>query len=107
LPTKRELNRLEREQAWIGDAVLNLLAREWVLEHRGRVEAELFGDLTSNRFLSTLGSPTAVEAHLGRVYLEGGLPAAAAWLEDTLIASFEKQRQRKRPGPGGRRARSS
>jgi dsRNA-specific ribonuclease len=102
METKSEIIRLEREQAWIGDAVLSLLAREWVLQREGRLEAELFGALTSNQFLSTLGPPTTIEAQLGKRYLEGGLPAAAAWLQEALIPSFER-RWRLRHARGGSR----
>ena len=94
METKREMIRQEREEAWIGDAVLTLLAREWVLQREGRLEAELLAALTSNHFLSTLGPPTTVEAQLGRMYLEGGLPAAAAWVQEALIPRFERQRRR-------------
>ena len=63
---KEDAVRLEREEAWLGDAALSLVVREWILAREGRLEAGLFAELTSNRFLSRLGPPTAVEADIGR-----------------------------------------
>jgi dsRNA-specific ribonuclease len=85
----------QREQAWLGDAALSLLVREWLLEREGRIEAELFADLTSNRFLSRLGSPTAVEAEIGRAYRDGGLDGARRWLRERLLPHFEKSLNRR------------
>ena len=56
----------EREEAWIGDAVLGLFAREWILRNTGRMDAELFTAMTSNQFLSTISNPTRLESRIGR-----------------------------------------
>jgi len=90
-----EAVRREREEAWLGDAALSLVVREWILEREGCLEAGLFAELTSNRFLSRLGQPTAVEAEIGRVYREGGLEAARAWIGGRLVPHFEKNLNRR------------
>ncbi|MGC9452840.1 MAG: ribonuclease III domain-containing protein [Oceanipulchritudo sp.] len=83
-----------RELAWIGDAVLALYAREWLLEqadHPLLTRQELFVRLTSNAFLATLGEPTRVEAEIGKVYLEEGLEAAVSHIGNRLKPRFEQQ----------------
>ena len=95
----------QREEAWIGDAVLALFAREWILAHpefeRLLERQELFARLTSNQFLSAFGEPTAVEASIGRRYRTAGLAATFAWLEAGFIPQFRKQLQKRLRG--GRR----
>ena len=88
--------RLEREAAWIGDAVLALFARQFVLRERQTMDGEWFTRLTSNEFLSAFGNPTRVEAGIGRLYQEGGLDAAFGWMETHLIPLFRKQIAAKR-----------
>ena len=83
--------RQDREAAWIGDAVLALFARQFVLRERRAMDGEWFTRLTSNEFLSAFGNPTRVEAGIGRIYQEGGLDAAFAWMETHLIPLFRKQ----------------
>ncbi len=83
--------REEREHAWIGDAVLALFARQWVLRERGTMDGEWFTRLTSNDFLSCFGQPTRVEARIGRVFRENGLDAACAWIESELLPLFLRQ----------------
>lgn len=80
----------EREEAWLGDAALALVVREWILARLGRMEAALFAELTSNQFLSRLGVPTAVEAEIGRAYRDGGLEAARQWIDVRLGPHFER-----------------
>ena len=92
---KEDAVRLEREEAWLGDAALSLVVREWILAREGRLEAGLFAELTSNRFLSRRGPPTAVEAEIGRVYRDGGLEAARAWIGGRLVPHFEKNLNRR------------
>ena len=87
--------RAERESAWIGDAVLALFARSWVLQERGKMDGEWFTRLTSNDFLSALGNPTQVEARIGAIYREIGLEAAFAWMEGELIPRLRKQMAKK------------
>jgi len=88
---KDEEIRQERECAWIGDAVLALFARQFVLRERGVMDGEWFTLLTSNDFLSAFGNPTRVEAAIGRIYQEGGLDAAFAWIEAELLPLFRKR----------------
>lgn len=88
---KAEDLRQERETAWIGDAVLALFARQFVLRERQTMDGEWFTRLTSNDFLSAFGNPTRVEAAIGKRYLDGGLEAAFAWMQAELIPLFRKQ----------------
>ena len=88
---KDEELRQEREAAWVGDAVLALFARQFVLRERQTMDGEWFTRLTSNEFLSAFGNPTRVEAAIGKRYLEGGLDAAFAWMNAELIPLFRKQ----------------
>ncbi len=88
---KAEELRLIREAAWIGDAVLALFARQFVLRERNAMDGEWFTRLTSNDFLSAFGNPTRVEASIGRLYQADGLDAAFAWMDAELIPLFRKQ----------------
>jgi 23S rRNA maturation mini-RNase III len=88
---KVEEIRQDREAAWIGDAVLALFARQFVLRERNAMDGEWFTRLTSNDFLSAFGNPTRVEASIGKLYMEGGLDAAFAWMDAELIPLFRKQ----------------
>ena len=83
--------RQDREAAWIGDAVLALFARQYVLRERNAMDGEWFTRLTSNDFLSAFGNPTRVEASIGRLYMAGGLDAAFAWMDAELVPLFRKQ----------------
>jgi 23S rRNA maturation mini-RNase III len=88
--------RQERETAWVGDAVLALFARQFVLRERDSMDGDWFTRLTSNEFLSAFGNPTRVEASIGKIYLEGGLDAAFDWMNANLIPLFRKQVANKR-----------
>lgn len=88
---KDEEIRLERESAWVGDAVLALFAREFVLRERQTMDGVWFTRLTSNDFLSAFGNPTRVEASIGKLYREQGLAAAFAWIEAEMLPLFRKQ----------------
>ena len=88
---KDEDIRIDRENAWIGDAVLALFAREFVLRERKSMDGEWFTRLTSNDFLSAFGNPTRVEASIGKLYQAGGIDAAFAWMNAELIPLFRKQ----------------
>lgn len=84
----------EREEAWVGDAVLALYAREWLLKTNQRLDGQAFIRFTSNDFLRLKGNPTAVEAEIGRIYQDHGLQAANDWMEEHLLPRFlvrEKQ----------------
>jgi hypothetical protein len=89
-----------REKAWIGDAVLALYARRWIVANapKNADRTELFKRLTSNQFLSGLGEPTKVEARIGRVYEKEGEAAAFAFIEETILPLFLRQN-----APKGRR----
>lgn len=92
---KTEELRMEREAAWVGDAVLALFARQFVLRERKAMDGEWFTRLTSNEFLSAFGNPTRVEASIGKLYLAEGLEAAFAWMDAELVPLFRKQVARK------------
>ena len=90
---------LKREKAWVGDAVLALYAREWILRQTDIPLAEraaVFKDMTCNQFLSALGQPTQMEADIGIVYEQNGLAAAFAFIEERFLPVFKKQRQNRR-----------
>lgn len=89
--TRNELLKIEREAAWIGDAVLALYAREFVLRERGCMDGIWFTHLTSNEFLSAFGNPTSVEAKIGAIYRAEGLAPAHAHIEETFLPLFRKQ----------------
>lgn len=92
----------EREEAWVGDAVLALYVREWLLEKKGKIDGESFIRATSNDFLRLVGNPTAVEAEIGRAYQANGLEAGFAYVETKLIPLFE-QREKVRERQKARR----
>jgi dsRNA-specific ribonuclease len=92
---KDEELRHEREAAWVGDAVLALFARQYVLRERNAMDGEWFTRLTSNDFLSAFGNPTRVEASIGKLYLAGGLDAAFTWMDAELVPLFRKQMAKK------------
>jgi len=81
----------EREEAWIGDAVLALYVRKWILAEYGKMDGEMFVRFTSNEFLSRKGNPTSVEAEIGRIYDEKGLQAGFDWIEEYLFPLFKEQ----------------
>ena len=66
----------EREEAWVGDAVLALFVRRLILKEQGKMDGEMFIRCTSNDFLRNIGNPTSVEALIGRIYEGEGLEAA-------------------------------
>jgi dsRNA-specific ribonuclease len=83
-----------RNDAWIGDAVLALFARSWLLQI-GQGESSkdlnrLFELWVSNQFLSSFGEPTSIEAAIGRTYASGGLDAAFTFIEENLLDRFVK-----------------
>ncbi len=90
-PRKAGPKRHEQELAWIGDTVLDLFARTWILRERGTLCGETLMRMTSNRFLACFGNPTMVEAKIGAIYREGGLQPAFEWIEREILPVFEKQ----------------
>jgi len=87
-----------QEEAWIGDAVLELFARTKVLEECGKLDLATKTRFTQNQFLSSIGEPTRVEAEIGRVYRAEGLEAAFAWIRERLEPVFKKQEANRRRG---------
>ena len=85
-----------RQDAWIGDAVLELYARSLVLKRTGGVDAEMKTRLTCNEFLACLGAPTKMEARIGVIYREQGLEAAFAFIEKELEPLFLKREANRR-----------
>lgn len=84
-----ELNGVElQEKAWVGDSVLGLFAREWLLKETGRIESDEYIQMTCNRFLSTMGQPTKMEAKIGHIYETDGLAAAYSFMQDELIPQY-------------------
>ncbi|ADE53733.1 hypothetical protein [Coraliomargarita akajimensis] len=96
----------KRTQAWVGDAVLALFAREWILKQAdisADKRSEVFVQLTSNQFLSSLGEPTAMEAEIGELYSAQGLEAAYTHIEAKFIPVFRKQQANRRKQGGSYR----
>ncbi|WP_269541973.1 hypothetical protein [Cerasicoccus fimbriatus] len=88
-----------RARAWVGDAVLALYAREWILAREDIKPAdrsEEFIRMTANDFLGCVGEPTKVEAGIGDIYRNEGLQAAFAYIEQTLLPLYLKQRNNRR-----------
>lgn len=82
-----------REQAWIGDAVLALYAREQILARQISFAAgadRLFQEMTSNHFLNRFGRPTEIEAWIGEIYLSRGLEEARQALNERFGPHFER-----------------
>ncbi len=95
----KKLSAAVRNDAWIGDAVLSLFVRAWILREQGAMDGERLAAFSSNHFLSALGNPTEVEAGIGRIYEREGLAAAFAEIEAKLLPLFlaqEKRRARQR-----------
>jgi hypothetical protein len=88
--TSAERRRKILEEAWTGDAVLCLYARQVILRATGAVDGELLQSMTSNRFLTRFGEASEVEAQIGRVYEREGLDAAFAWIEQTMGKAWAK-----------------
>lgn len=93
--SKREVEGL-RQEAWIGDAVLELYVRERILkEEAARNDARRIS-LVRNSFLNSIGQPTRVEAEIGRTYLREGLDAAFQWIEQQTTAILARKKAAKR-----------
>lgn len=100
--TPREL----KDLAWVGDAVLALYARQWLLtepEHPLFSRQERFVRLTSNAFLQARGEPTRVEAEIGALYQQEGLEAAFTHIRETLQPLFHKHLLNASRGQRGRK----
>ncbi len=84
--------------AWLGDAVLELYARSWILREHGQVDAAMKTRFTCNQFLNCIGQPTQIEAEIGAIYREQGLAAAFDWIREKLEPLFLKQEKKRRAG---------
>ncbi|MCP4923005.1 MAG: hypothetical protein GY915_03110 [bacterium] len=91
----KDEKKIVQEQAWTGDAVLGLFAREWILREERKMDAEMFARMTSNHFLNSLGNPTQVEAKIGRLYEKEDLEKAFHYIEEELIPLFLKQEKKR------------
>ncbi len=80
-----------RGEAWIGDTILDLYARTYILREQGEMDGRMLARMTCNQFLSSLGNPTVVEAEIGVIYQTEGLEAGFAWIEEHLLPLFLKQ----------------
>ncbi|MEG0024732.1 MAG: hypothetical protein RR553_04725 [Akkermansia sp.] len=80
-----------RIEAWVGDAILALYVREWILEEEKAINGSLFIEFTSNDFLRRTGNATGVEAQIGRVFKSDGLEAAYAWISQNLRPKMEER----------------
>lgn len=91
-----------RDAAWIGDAVLGLYVRRFLLDPASQMPREarngLYQHFTGNAFLSAVGEPTQVEARIGQLFETQGLEAAFDWIETTLQPLFLRQYQNQRRG---------
>ena len=97
-----------RTKAWIGDAVLALFAREWILKQKdisNKERADVFIQITSNQFLASLGEPTSIEAEIGVFYEINGLHAAYDFIEKKILPLFLKRRAKSKQ-PGSYRSKS-
>lgn len=80
----------DRQLAWIGDAALALVAREWILETQGKLDGETHRRLTSNEFLRAFGHPTKVEAELGVLFQKQGLEAVRERFRSKFVPKFRE-----------------
>ncbi len=94
--SKPDPKRREQELAWIGDTILDLYARTWILKEKGTLCGQTLMRMTSNQFLACFGNPTSVEAQIGTVYQEEGLEPAFAWIEAEIMPLFKKQERNRR-----------
>ncbi len=85
-----------QRKAWLGDAVLALVARRWILEEHGQLSARLFEDLTSNAFLGSVGNPTRIEALIGLLFERGGLAAADEYVRAKILPLYLQQQRNRR-----------
>ena len=96
LPLSPSEIELLREQAWIGDAVLELYVRAWVLREKRTQDIATKIRFTRNSFLNSLDQPTRVEAKIGVVYEEQGLETAFTWIKENLEPLFLKQEAKRK-----------
>lgn len=80
----------DRALAWLGDAALAIVAREWILETTGGLDGEMHRCVTSNQFLRRFGHPTKVEAELGTLYREAGLDAVRRRFRSEMVPKYRE-----------------
>ena len=80
----------DRELAWLGDAALALVAREWILEEGNGLNGEAHQRVTSNHFLRAFGHPTLVEAELGKLYKSGGVDAVRKRFREEFVPKYRE-----------------
>jgi len=83
-------------QAWLGDAVLTLWARRWILAETGAIDGPRSVRMTSNQFLGSIANPDEVEAEIGRIYEARGLEEAFQWIEANVLPMFQRQERNRR-----------
>ena len=93
--TPHEIEKL-RNDAWVGDSVLELYVRSWILRELGGRDSETKKRFTQNSFLNSFDQPTRVEARIGVVFQEKGLEAAFAWIKENIEPLFLKQEARRK-----------
>lgn len=96
MSVKKDNLEVLRADAWLGDAVLELYVRTWILEKQGAVDADMKMRFTCNQFLNHFGQPTKVEAEIGRCYKDEGMDAAFAWIKTRLEPLFLKQEAKRK-----------
>jgi dsRNA-specific ribonuclease len=100
----------KRELAWIGDSVLALFSREWILRQEQiapEARTAAFVSMTSNQFLACIGEPTEVEARIGRCYRDHGLEAAFNWITEHCLPLWIEQQANRRKSMRGKKGRSA
>jgi hypothetical protein len=98
LSMAEKLTDARRNDAWIGDAVLTLFVRNWLLtglNHSARDRNALHEHFTSNQFLSSFGEPTLIEAEIGRIYLASGLEAAFHHIRTRFLDTFVRSARKR------------
>jgi hypothetical protein len=90
------------QDAWIGDAVLCLYARQKILREDASLDGEKYARMTSNHFLASIGEASEVEAAIGRAFERGGLDAAYLYIDQNLMPVFERQEQNRIKRRSGR-----
>lgn len=98
----KDAREIEKAEAWLGDAVLALLVRDWLIGTLGSTDGDLQGLITSNQFLSRFGHPTAVEAALGRLWRDHGYAAAESEFRTKFLPEMIRHLRRQRPHLSGR-----
>ncbi len=92
----------KKSLAWIGDAILALYARKWILKQssiQAKERASVFQSMTTNEFLSHWGEPTQVESRIGKIFEEDGFEKAMHYIEANLLPIvIKRQKQKKQPG---------